>query len=102
MDRTAVRDYIHVTDLAQAHVLALRHLLDDGESGPLNLGTGTGYSVRQVIRAVEQVSGRQVPVRAAHRRLGDPPTLMADASRAVQVLGWRPEHSSLESIVRTA
>ena len=101
-DGTAIRDYVHVEDLARAHVLALQHLISGGESGPLNLGTGTGYSVRAVIRAVEEVGGRRVPVRAAPRRPGDPPELVANAGRAAEVLGWYPEHSSLATIVRTA
>jgi len=101
-DGTAIRDYIHVEDLAQAHVLALRHLLDDGEPGPFNLGTGTGFSVHEVIRAVERVSGNRVPVHPAPRRPGDPPALTADAGLAGRILGWRPQRSSLENIVRTA
>lgn len=101
-DGTAVRDYIHVTDLAAAHVRALDDLLAGGASGALNLGTGKGYSVREVVRTVEAVSGRPVPVREAPRRAGDPPVLVADASRAWARLGWRPAHSSLEEIVTTA
>jgi len=101
-DGTAIRDYIHVTDLAAAHVLALRHLLEDGESTALNLGTGRGHSVREVIATVERVSGRAVPVREAARRPGDPPVLVAGAARASQLLGWSPRHSSLDEIVQTA
>ena len=101
-DGKAVRDYIHVTDLGDAHVRALRYLLQGGESAPFNLGVGAGYSVRQVIRTAEQVSGRSVPYKEAPRRAGDPPILVADASRAQKALGWTPRHSSLETILETA
>jgi UDP-arabinose 4-epimerase len=101
-DGTAIRDYIHVADLARAHVLALEHLVGGGRSLALNLGTGTGHSVLEVIRAVEEVSGREVPVRRVDRRPGDPEALVADASQAQAVLGWRPEYSDLADIVRTA
>jgi UDP-arabinose 4-epimerase len=90
-DGTAVRDYIHVVDLAAAHVAALRHLLGGGASDALNLGTGRGASVSEVIARVEAVTGRAVPVRAASRRVGDPPVLVADPRRAEAVLGWRAE-----------
>lgn len=101
-DGTAVRDYIHVMDLAKAHVLALRYLMNGGESRPFNLGTGTGYSVRQVLDMVEQVSGRPVAAEDAPRREGDPPALVADASESAETLGWEPSMSSLESIVSSA
>jgi UDP-arabinose 4-epimerase len=101
-DGTAIRDYIHVADLADAHVRALRHLQLGGASGPINLGTGTGYSVRDVIAMVEQVTGRRVKTRNAPRRAGDPPALVAAPGRAREMLGWRPQASNLESIVRTA
>ena len=101
-DGTPVRDYIHVSDLADAHVLALQHLLRGGESTAFNIGTGRGYSVKEVIATVEQVSGRKVKVHHAPRRDGDPPRLVADSSRATRVLGWRPTRSDLETIVRTA
>ena len=101
-DGTAIRDYVHVTDLGEAHVLALRYLADGGSSLALNLGTGKGHSVREVIQAVERVGGRRVPVREAGRRAGDPPALVADASRAVQVLGWRPRYPELDSLVEAA
>ena len=101
-DGTAVRDYIHVTDLAEAHVLALRYLANGGGSLALNLGTGKGHSVREVVQAVERVSERRVPVRETGRRAGDPPALVADASRASQVLGWRPRYPELDSIVEAA
>ena len=102
-DGTALRDYIHVTDLAEAHVLALRYLIEGGESVALNLGTGRGYSVREVVTAVERSSGgRKTPVRDAPRRPGDPPSLIADPGRAGKLLGWRPQHSDLDTIVQTA
>jgi UDP-glucose-4-epimerase GalE len=101
-DGTAVRDYVHVSDLATAHVSALRHLAAGGESLRLNLGTGQGHSVRQVIRTVEEVSGRVVPVREAPRRPGDPPELVAASGRAREILDWSPRHSDLRNIVATA
>ncbi|MGE5548512.1 MAG: UDP-glucose 4-epimerase GalE [Solirubrobacterales bacterium] len=101
-DGTAIRDYIHVDDLADAHVLALRHLERGGDSLPFNLGTGTGNSVRQVIEAVERVSGRPVPVRVGPRREGDPAVLVANAARASEVLGWRPQQADIDTIVATA
>jgi len=101
-DGTAVRDYIHVTDLADAHVRALADLAAGGGSMALNLGTGGGASVREVIAAVERVSGRAVPRREAPRRAGDPPELVADPARARARLGWQPRHSDLDTIVRTA
>lgn len=101
-DGTAIRDYIHVTDLAEAHVLALGQLLGGRASLAVNLGTGQGHSVRDVIRAVEAVSHLPVPVREGPRRAGDPPVLVADASLAREVLGWTPSHSGLATIARTA
>lgn len=101
-DGTAVRDYIDVADLADAHVRALEYLLEGGESVALNLGTGQGHSVREVIAAVERVSKRPVPAREGQRRAGDPPVLVADPTRAKQVLGWKPARTSLDSIVETA
>jgi UDP-glucose 4-epimerase len=100
-DGTAVRDYIHVVDLAAAHVAALRHLLDGGKSDALNLGTGRGASVSEVIARVEAVTGRAVPVRTAPRRVGDPPVLVADPRRAEAVLGWRAE-LDLDAMVEDA
>ena len=101
-DGTAIRDYIHVTDLARAHVLALNYLLDGGASDAFNLGTGQGHSVREVLAAVETVTGRKVRQRAAPRRAGDPPVLVADAGKARERLGWAPEIPGLTDIVRTA
>jgi UDP-arabinose 4-epimerase len=101
-DGTAVRDYIHVTDLACAHVKAVERFACGGSSIALNLGTGEGYSVREVLSKVEQVGRRKVPVRNGPRRPGDPPALVADASRASSELGWTPQYSSLERIIETA
>ena len=101
-DGTAIRDYIHVTDLAEAHVLALEYLVRGGQNLALNLGTGSGYSVREVIGAVEQLSGLKVHVTLGPRREGDPPVLVAQSTRAREVLGWSPRQSDLKTIVRTA
>jgi UDP-arabinose 4-epimerase len=101
-DGSAVRDYIHVTDLAVAHVLALRHLEQGGTTAALNLATGCGHSVREVIAAAERVTGRRIPRRETGRRTGDPPELVAEAARASEVLGWRPLHSDLDTILATA
>ena len=101
-DGTAIRDYVHVCDLADAHVRALKYLSGAGKSVALNLGTGRGHSVREVITAVEEISHRPVPHRAGKRRAGDPPALVADPSKAAETLKWRPQCSDLGSIVRTA
>jgi len=101
-DGTAIRDYIHVCDLARAHVLALQHLLDHGDSIAVNLGNGHGASVRQVIDMVRIVTGREVPTRDAPRRAGDPTILVADASKAHETLGWTSERSDLTTIVADA
>jgi len=101
-DGTCVRDFIHVTDLAQAHALALRYLLGGGASVNLNLGNGTGYSVREVIATAEAVTGRKVAISLRPRRPGDPPELVGSAARARALLGWTPEYASIEAIIRTA
>jgi UDP-arabinose 4-epimerase len=101
-DGTAVRDYVHVTDLAAAHVLALDHLAGGGASLQLNLGTGTGHSVREVVTAASAVVGSEIPTRLSPRRAGDPPLLVADGRAARRALGWAPRLSDLESILRTA
>lgn len=100
-DGSAVRDYIHVTDLAAAHLKALLRLTSGAASGAFNLGTGTGNSVREVISMVEKVSGRKVPVKESPRRAGDPPMLVADAALAHRELEWSPQYS-LEQIVESA
>ena len=101
-DGTAIRDYIHVVDLAAAHLRALDRLGQGAPSGAMNLGTGCGHSVQEVIAAVERIGGRKVPVRLSPRRAGDAPVLVADPSRANRELGWTPMHSSLEEIVASA
>jgi UDP-arabinose 4-epimerase len=101
-DGTAVRDYVHVSDLADAHVRAVEHLLAGGENTTFNLGTGRGHSIREVVAAVETVGGTSVPVVEGPRRLGDPPALVADSRSGQAVLGWNPRKSDLETIVRTA
>jgi UDP-glucose-4-epimerase GalE len=102
VDGTCVRDYIHVSDLAEAHVLALKALSDGRASMALNLGTGEGQSVRQVIGAVEKVTGRKVASRVVGRRAGDPPVLVADPAQAGRMLAWRPQCSDIVSIVGSA
>jgi UDP-glucose 4-epimerase len=99
-DGTCIRDYIHVSDLAEAHILGLDYL-DFGESTALNLGTGHGYSVKEVVSTIEKIVGRKVPSVLAPRRPGDPPSLVADPSRAEKLLKWKA-HRSLEDIVSTA
>ena len=101
-DGTGVRDYIHVSDLANAHILALKHLETGGDTVTLNCGYGHGYSVREVMRAVEKVHGRPLSVVETGRRPGDPPQLIADGSSAKEILGWRPRYDDLEFIVRTS
>jgi UDP-arabinose 4-epimerase len=101
-DGSAIRDYIHVQDLADAHVKAIEYLMRGGESVALNLGTGQGHSVREVIAAAERVTGHRVPRREVGRRAGDPPALVADPRRANEVLGWKPVMSDLDSIIGTA
>ena len=101
-DGTAIRDYIHVTDLADAHVLALQHLRQGGDSVALNCGYGHGLSVREVLHAVEQVAGSPLPIVAASRRAGDPPALVAASERARRVLGWHPRFDDLHAIVSSA
>lgn len=101
-DGTAIRDYVHVTDLASAHVSALRYLVDGGSTTAFNLGVGHGHSVREVIDSVERVTGTRITVIERPRRQGDPPALVADATRAREALNWRPEHSDLDEIVDSA
>ena len=101
-DGTAIRDYVHVIDLADAHIRALQHLRDGGNSDFLNLGTGHGYSVLEVIETARQVTGRKIPVRIAAPRTGDPPRLVADATKAKKVLGWEPAKSDLRAIISSA
>jgi UDP-arabinose 4-epimerase len=101
-DGTAIRDYIHVSDLAEAHVRALDHLRGGAGSARFNCGTGTGHSVRQVIEMVEKVSGKTIPVELVGRREGDAPALVADSTRIRETLHWAPQFSTLETICATA
>jgi UDP-arabinose 4-epimerase len=101
-DGTCIRDYIHVSDLADAHVKAVRALLDGAESTALNLGTGCGWSVRELVATVREVTGCEFRVQVGARRPGDPPSLIADASRARQQLEWRPQYADLTAQVRHA
>ncbi|MBV6438029.1 MAG: UDP-glucose 4-epimerase GalE [Phototrophicaceae bacterium] len=100
-DGTAIRDYVHVTDLADAHILALE-ALKDGKSRVYNLGSGSGYSVLEVIESVRRVTGHPIPVKDAPRRAGDLPRLVADSTRISAELGWEPEYDNLDRIVETA
>ncbi len=101
-DGTAIRDYIHVLDLADAHFRALEHLRAKGKSGAFNIGTGSGNSILEILRTAHDVTGKEVPHEFAPRRAGDPPRLVADSSRAQSILGWKPQHSDLSNIVATA
>jgi len=101
-DGTAIRDFIHVCDLADAHIRAFRYLLGGGDSRPFNLGTGTGHSVLQVIDGVQRMTGAPVPAHEMPRRAGDPPELVANATEAERVLGWRPVQSDLDNMLKTA
>jgi UDP-glucose-4-epimerase GalE len=100
-DGTCIRDYVHVDDLAEAHLLALE-ALGPGKRLCYNLGTGRGYSVREVIRVVEDVTGQRVPVKEGPRRAGDPPALVASSEKIQRELGWRPRYAELRSIIETA
>ncbi len=101
-DGTCIRDYIHVADLADAHVLGLKYLQDGGATGAFNLGNGSGFSVRQVIEMVEKVTGQAISQHFGTRRPGDPAALIGSADRARSILGWNPRYADLESIVTTA
>ena len=101
-DGTCVRDYVHVTDLGQAHLAALQHLLNGGNSDAVNLGTGTGYSVREIISAIMRITGKRVSVIERPRREGDPAALVADVKRARELLAFIPRHSDLDTIITTA
>ena len=101
-DGTCVRDYIHVTDLAAAHLCALRYLVEGGQSRSMNLGAGRGFSILEVIESVRAVTGKAARVRMEDRRLGDPPILVAEIDLASRLLRWQPVHSSLEEVLSTA
>jgi UDP-glucose 4-epimerase len=101
-DGTCIRDYIHIVDLCDAHMLALRHLTNGGESRAYNLGNGQGYSVKEVIQVAEQISGKRIPVKYGPRRAGDPARLVANASRIHRDWGWSPRFARLEQIIEHA
>ena len=101
-DGTCIRDYIHVTDLAEAHILAVEYLMKGGESNVFNLGNGVGYSVREVIETARKVTGHPIPAVEIPRRAGDPARLVASGEKAKTVLGWEPKITSLEDIIRSA
>jgi UDP-glucose 4-epimerase len=101
-DGTAVRDYIHISDISSAHLAALDHLRAGKESQFINLGNGNGYSVKQVIDTAKKVTGRDIPVENAPRRAGDPPQLVGDSAKAREVLGWKPQFPGLEAIIESA
>lgn len=101
-DGTCVRDYIHVTDLAQAHILAVDYLLNGGESNIFNLGNGKGFTVKEVIEVARKVTGNSIPAVVSPRRDGDPAQLIASSKKAKEILGWKPEHDSLEEIIQSA
>lgn len=101
-DGTCVRDYVHVTDLAEAHLGAMRRLMSGGASGAFNLGTGSGCSVLEIIRAVDRATGKKTPFRLGPPRAGDPLFLVADNRRATEALAWKPRYADIDSIVKTA
>lgn len=101
-DGTAIRDYIHVLDLSQAHLLAVKHLQAGGESEFINLGNGTGFSVLEVVEASRKVTGKPIEAVTAPRRAGDPSRLIADSRKARELLGWKPQFADLETIIESA
>lgn len=101
-DGTCVRDYIHVTDLANAHILAVKHLIDGKESGIFNLGNGVGFTVKEVIEVARKVTGHPIELRVENRRNGDPAVLIASSDKAKEILKWKPQKDSLEYIIESA
>jgi len=101
-DGTCVRDYIHILDLAEAHILGLKKLFSGGMSGVYNLGTGKGNSVREIIEVAERVTGKRIPLKETHRRPGDPPALIASSEKAKKELGWKPAYEDINLIIETA
>ena len=101
-DGTGVRDYIHVNDLAQAHILAMEYLSKGGESNIFNLGNGVGFTVKEVIEMARKVTNHSIPIREEERRAGDPSVLIASSEKARKVLGWKPQYADLETIISTA
>ena len=101
-DGTCVRDYIHVNDLVQAHILAMKYLRDGNESNIFNLGNGVGFTVKEVVETARKVTGHPIPAKEEPRRTGDPSTLIASSSKAREILGWKPLYDDLETIISTA
>lgn len=101
-DGTCVRDYIHVTDLAEAHILALGHLLKGGKSGAFNLGNGKGFSVKEVVETAREITGKRIAAEISPRRPGDPPVLLGTSAKAEKILGWKPRFPHLHDIIETA
>lgn len=101
-DGTCIRDYIHVTDLAQAHILAVKYLLEGNESNTFNLGNGVGFSVKEVIETAKKATGLPIAAKVVERRAGDPARLVASSKKAREVLGWNPQHDDLEEIIASA
>ena len=101
-DGTCVRDYIHVNDLAQAHILAMEYLRNGNESNIFNLGNGVGFTVKEVVETARKVTGHPIPAKEETRQAGDPSTLIASSSKAKEILGWNPKFDDLETIITTA
>lgn len=101
-DGTCVRDYIHVSDLASAHSLAVKRLINGGESRIYNLGNGTGFSVKEVVEIARKVTAHNIPAEVAPRRAGDPAVLIASSKKAVEELGWKPKYNTIETVIETA
>lgn len=101
-DGTCIRDYIHVNDLSDAHIKALEYVMDNNTSNSFNLGNGIGYSVREIIHAVKRISKKDFKVIESERREGDPPVLISNYNKAIEILGWRPQHVDIDTIVETA
>ena len=101
-DGTCIRDYIHVTDLAQAHILAMKYLCDGNDSNIFNLGNGVGFTVKEVVETARKVTGHPIPAKEEPRRAGDPSMLIASSAKAKEVLGWNPQYADLETIIGTA
>ena len=101
-DGSCVRDYIHILDIAQAHILALEYLLQDGKTDVFNLGNGNGFSVKEVIETARKVTGKEIKVQMSDRRPGDPPILVGSGAKARNILGWQPQYSNLEDIIAHA
>ena len=101
-DGTCVRDYIHVNELAQAHILAMKYLCDGNDSNIFNLGNGVGFTVKEVVETARKVTGHPIPAKEEPRRAGDPSMLIASSAKAKEVLGWNPQYADLETIIGTA